>query len=177
MLHCNKSLLLFPSTAGMSLTKLSLAGNNSQPGRVWLVTSRLGTGKTITFFTVYKMSKERCSDGPEQRRDRELRYRTREEDVQSHLCRIRGRPGRSTATSVSRVYWMIYRGRGFLAVVGMIRLLAHPHLSSLPSATCLSFSVFLFIAGRDYWREGGGGGGVEEPNHTTARKPGPLETI
>jgi hypothetical protein len=24
--------------------------NNSLPGRVWLVTSRLGTGKTITFF-------------------------------------------------------------------------------------------------------------------------------
>jgi hypothetical protein len=30
----------------MSLTKLSLAGNN-------LVTSRLGTGKSLTFFAVY----------------------------------------------------------------------------------------------------------------------------
>ncbi len=31
----------------MSLTKLSLGGNNyySRPGRVWLVTSRLGAGK------------------------------------------------------------------------------------------------------------------------------------
>ncbi len=41
----------------MSLTKLSLAGINvysSRPGRVWLVTSRLGTGKTITsFYSVY----------------------------------------------------------------------------------------------------------------------------
>ncbi len=27
------------------------------------------------------------------------------------------------------------------------------------------------------WREGGGGGIGEEPNHTTARKPGPLQII
>ncbi len=59
-LHCEKRLSFSPSLAGMSLTKLSLAGNNliipaaSRPGRVWLVTSRLGTGKTITFFTVYR---------------------------------------------------------------------------------------------------------------------------
>ncbi len=45
----------------MSLSKLSLDGknfgqeqfNSSRPGRVWLVTSRLGTGKMIIFFTVY----------------------------------------------------------------------------------------------------------------------------
>jgi hypothetical protein len=31
----------------------SLAGNNcSPPRRVWLVTSRLGTGKSLNFFTV-----------------------------------------------------------------------------------------------------------------------------
>ncbi len=44
------------SPAGMLLTKVSLAGKNnySRPGRAWLVTSRLGTGKTITFFTVYR---------------------------------------------------------------------------------------------------------------------------
>jgi hypothetical protein len=37
----------------------------------------------------------------------------------------------------------------------MIRLLAHP-LPSLSSASCLSFSVFQFVAGRANWREGGG---------------------
>jgi hypothetical protein len=37
----------------MSLTKLSLAGNNlifPARERVWLVTPRLGTGKSLTFF-------------------------------------------------------------------------------------------------------------------------------
>jgi hypothetical protein len=45
----------------MSLTKLSLAGKNlivpgrekfnySRPGKIWSVTSRLGTEKLITFF-------------------------------------------------------------------------------------------------------------------------------
>jgi hypothetical protein len=43
---------IFPSPAGMVLTQLSLTGNNSQAGRVWLVTSRLETGKSRTFFTV-----------------------------------------------------------------------------------------------------------------------------
>ncbi len=33
-------------------------------------------------------------------------------------------------------------------------------LQALPSATCLSFSVFLCVAGRAYWKERGGGGGV-----------------
>jgi hypothetical protein len=36
-LHCKKELAIFPSPAGMSLTKLSLAGkklNYSRPGRV-----------------------------------------------------------------------------------------------------------------------------------------------
>jgi hypothetical protein len=50
-LHCKKRLANFQSPAGMSLTKLSVAGNNySRPGRVRLVTSRLGTGKSLTFF-------------------------------------------------------------------------------------------------------------------------------
>jgi hypothetical protein len=43
-LHCKKRLSFFPSPAGMSLATLFLAGNNL------LVTSRLGTGKTMTFF-------------------------------------------------------------------------------------------------------------------------------
>jgi hypothetical protein len=38
-------------------------------------------------------------------------------------------------------------------------------------ASCLSFSVFLYVAGRAYWRESGEGVG-EEPNQTTARKLG-----
>ncbi len=37
-LHCKKRLEIFQSPAGMSLTKL------------WLATSRLGTGKTLTFL-------------------------------------------------------------------------------------------------------------------------------
>jgi hypothetical protein len=45
----------FPVPAGMSRIKLCLAGNKLIiPGqRVWFVTSRLGTGKLITFFTGY----------------------------------------------------------------------------------------------------------------------------
>ncbi len=71
----------------------------------------------------------------------------------------------------TREYWMIYRGPGFLAV---IRLLPRPFLR-LMSASCLSYSVFLWDAGRAYWREKGVG---EEPNHTTARKkPGPLSIL
>ncbi len=45
-----KRLSFFPSPTGMSLTKLSWPGiffNNSRPGRVWLVTSRLGLGKSF----------------------------------------------------------------------------------------------------------------------------------
>ena len=51
--HCKKELAIFPSPAGMSLTKLSLGRkklNYSRPGRVWSVTSRLGTGKRLTLF-------------------------------------------------------------------------------------------------------------------------------
>jgi hypothetical protein len=55
-IHCKNRLAVFPPPAGMSLTKLSLAGkyfNYSRPGRVWSVTSRLGTGNLLTFFIVY----------------------------------------------------------------------------------------------------------------------------
>ncbi len=65
---------------------------------------------------------------------------------------------------------MIYRGQAFCGL--MIRLLAHP-LPPLLSASCLSFSVFLRVAGPAYWPEGGGG--ADETNHTTTRKSGPLE--
>jgi hypothetical protein len=44
---------------------------------------------------------------------------------------------------LTREYCMIYRGLGFLAV---IRLGFIP----LPSAACLSFSVFLCVSGRSY---------------------------
>jgi hypothetical protein len=43
--------MIFPSPAGMSLTLSRREQfNYSRPGRVWLVTSRLGTGKSINFF-------------------------------------------------------------------------------------------------------------------------------
>jgi hypothetical protein len=61
---------------------------------------------------------------------------------------------------------MIYRGPDFLAVVRIIRLLAH-HLLSLSQSARVS-PVELLLTGEEW--EGVG----EEPNHTTARKPGPL---
>ncbi len=69
----------------------------------------------------------------------------------------------------TREYWMINQ-RTRLSPRRKIWLLPSPLLS----ASCLSFSVFLYIAvfaGRSYWRERVVG---EEPDHTTARKPGPL---
>jgi hypothetical protein len=40
----------------VSITKFSLAGNNySPPRRFWLVTSLLGTGKSIIFFTIWNV--------------------------------------------------------------------------------------------------------------------------
>jgi hypothetical protein len=46
--HCKKRLAIFPSPAGMSLTKLTLRGiiNYSLAGRVWLGTEK----KSLTFF-------------------------------------------------------------------------------------------------------------------------------
>jgi hypothetical protein len=54
LLHCKIRLTIFPSSAWMSLTKLSLDGKNlSRAGRLWFVTSRLGLGKWQTFFREY----------------------------------------------------------------------------------------------------------------------------
>ncbi len=50
---------------------------------------------------------------------------------------------------------MIYRGSGVLAVV----LFGSSPTTSPPAASCLSFSVFLCVAGRAYWRRGRGKGG------------------
>ncbi len=57
----------------------------------------------------------------------------------------------------------------------MIWLLPHP-IPPRPSASCLSFSIFLCVPARAFWRERGKGVG-EEPNHTTTRKLGPLLII
>ncbi len=51
-----------------------------------------------------------------------------------------------------------------------------PLFPPLPSASCLSFSVFLCVVVQAYWRERREGVG-EEPNHTLARKPCPLSII
>ncbi len=59
ILHREKRVTSFPSPAGMSLTKLPLGRNNSvmtslfPPRESLVVTSRLGTGNSRTFFTVY----------------------------------------------------------------------------------------------------------------------------
>ncbi len=50
-----------------------------------------------------------------------------------------------------------------------------PPPPSLPSAICLSFSVFPCVAGRAYWGERWEERVGEEPNHMTARKPGLLQ--
>ncbi len=55
-IHCKKRFTSFPSPAGMSLTKLLLSRNNSvmtslfPPRESLVVTSRLGTGNSRTFF-------------------------------------------------------------------------------------------------------------------------------
>ncbi len=55
----------------------------------------------------------------------------------------------------------------------IIQLLAHPLPSPSPVSNCLSFCP-LCVAGRANWRESVGERAGEEPNHTTARKPGPT---
>ncbi len=62
------------------------------------------------------------------------------------------------------IEWLV-EDQAFLAVVWF-----GSSPTPLPWANCLSFSVFLRVAGRAYWRERGGGGVVEEPNHKTARE-------
>jgi hypothetical protein len=72
---------------------------------------------------------------------------------------------------LGRKYWMICRGLGFLAIVWFSFM---DSLPPLPSASCLSFSLFLCVAGRAYRRERWGRS-PNHPNHTAAaRKPGPL---
>ncbi len=54
-------------------------------------------------------------------------------------------------------------------------LTPRPPNPTLPSATFLSFSVFLCVADEAYWRKRGGGERVfKEPNHSTTRKPGSI---
>ncbi len=71
-----------------------------------------------------------------------------------------------------REQWMIYGGPGFLSVIWFG---FSPPLTRQHSASCLA--VFLFVAGQAFafltvWR--GEERMWKEPNHTTARKPGPL---
>ncbi len=65
---------------------------------------------------------------------------------------------------------MIYRWQGFLAVAWFGSSPTQSHI--LPSASCLSISRFPVSV---EFAEGRGCG--EEPNHATARKPGPLQII
>jgi hypothetical protein len=68
----------------------------------------------------------------------------------------------------TRDYWMIYRGPGFFAVA---RCGSSPTpFPSFPPASCLSFSVFLCVAGQAYWREKGGRGEVMEEIQITWRR-------
>jgi hypothetical protein len=60
VMHSKKRFAIFPSTGGMSLTKLSLDGNNFNLITL-IVTSRLGTGKSLTFFTVHNKELRHCS--------------------------------------------------------------------------------------------------------------------
>ncbi len=66
---------------------------------------------------------------------------------------------------LTREYWMIYRGPGFLVVLWF------DSSPTLPSASYLSFSVFLCVISRAYW---GGKGVGEKPIYRTERKPDPL---
>jgi hypothetical protein len=56
-----KKIIVFP-VPSRDVTNLTLPGREiltySRPGRVWFVTSRLGTGKTKTFFTMWFVEKE-----------------------------------------------------------------------------------------------------------------------
>ncbi len=67
------------------------------------------------------------------------------------------------------MYLMICKGPGFLESYD---LAPHPPPAPPPPASCLSFSLFLPVVPVEL-TDGGGGEG-EKPNHTTARKSGPL---
>ncbi len=53
---------------------------------------------------------------------------------------------------VSREYWMFYWGPDFLAS-GWLGSSPPPFISPLPTASCISFSIFLYVCGRTYRRE------------------------
>ncbi len=64
---------------------------------------------------------------------------------------------------------MIYRGPGLSFL--------HAPSSHLPPASCFSFLVFHVCRPSISLTRNGQEEGGEEPNHTTARKPGPLYII
>jgi hypothetical protein len=70
----------------------------------------------------------------------------------------------STYCAFSREYWMIYRAPSFLAVV-WFGSSPTPFPIPFPSASCLSFSVFLCVAGRACWRERGRARGAKSYDH------------
>jgi hypothetical protein len=64
-------------------------------------------------------------------------------------------PAPSKGLQTEKIEWFIEDQ----AFSPLYALTPSPLLSNdLPSASCLSFSVFLCVAGRAYWREGGGAG-------------------
>ncbi len=75
------------------------------------------------------------------------------EPAASWVSRIADNRGSSSILSLrqlsgwTREYWMIYRGPGYLAVVWSCSSPRQPP-PPLPSASCLSFSVFLCVAQR-----------------------------
>ncbi len=88
---------------------------------------------------------------------------------------IRASDQRLTVTT--RECWMINRGPGFLAVV--IWPFSRPLLTPSPSRQQVVSLSQSSCVSSDELTDGRGGGGVsgEEPNHTTARKSGPLYII
>ncbi len=74
-------------------------------------------------------------------------------------------------------YWLIYRGSGFLAFI-WYGSSPTPYLP-FPTTNCLSFSVFLCVAGRAHWQERGGAGGLGRSQIIRLRekKTGPLYII
>ncbi len=143
LLHCKKELAIFPSPAGMSLTKLSLSGkklNYSCPGRVWSVTSRLGTGKRLTLF--YSVLVLWC-------------YR--------HFSAIRNSDEiYPWCFFQSSVYWRIWRVPGFLAVIGFG--------SSLSPVNKFSLFLNLPVCAGSSLLTGGGGAGGNRRNQILRRR-------
>ncbi len=74
-----------------------------------------------------------------------------------------------TILCVTREYWMIYRGPGFLAVYWL-----GSHSPSPVRNLSLFFSLPVCHRSSLLTDESGGGGEGEKRNQTTERKPGPL---